>query len=85
MAGKTFQRGGKSASVFCVAVWVSPTCPQGDGGPRLGGKVATGGAATTLWRGLRDATAGSTNNRVRRGFSLAFPFLSPARPKARKS
>jgi hypothetical protein len=36
-------------------------------------KVATGGAATTLWRGLRDATAGSTSDHARRIFSQAFP------------
>jgi hypothetical protein len=45
----------------------------------------TGGAATTLGHGLRDATAGSTSDRVRRGFSLAFPLLSPVRPKSRGS
>jgi hypothetical protein len=27
MAGKTFLRGGKSASFFCMAVSVPPTCP----------------------------------------------------------
>jgi hypothetical protein len=34
MAGKTVNRGGRSASFFCMAV-SPPTCPRGDGGPRL--------------------------------------------------
>jgi hypothetical protein len=37
MTGKTSQRGLRSASFLCVAVSVPPTCPRGDGGPRLGG------------------------------------------------
>jgi hypothetical protein len=48
-------------------------------------KIATGGEATTLGRGFPDAKAGSTSDRVRRGFSLAFPFLSPAKQKSRGS
>jgi hypothetical protein len=47
LAGETFQRGGRSASIFCLAVSVPHTYPRGDGGPRLGGKVATGGAGLT--------------------------------------
>jgi hypothetical protein len=38
MAGKSFQRGGMSASSFYMLVLVPPTCPRGDGGPRLGEK-----------------------------------------------
>jgi hypothetical protein len=85
MAWKTFQRGDMSASFFYMAVSVPATYPREDGEPRRGGKVATGGAATTLGRGLRDATAESTSNRVRRMFSLAFPLHFPARPKSRGS
>jgi hypothetical protein len=54
-----------------------PSCWRGTSTRR---KVATGEAATTLGRGLRDATAGSTSDRVRRGYSLAFPLLSPVGP-----
>jgi hypothetical protein len=38
MAGKAFQRGGMSASLFCVIVLAPPTIPRGDEGPRLGGE-----------------------------------------------
>jgi hypothetical protein len=37
IAGKHLQRGGMSASFSLGLSRPPPTCPQGDGGPRLGG------------------------------------------------
>jgi hypothetical protein len=89
MDGKSFQRdGGRSASFFFVAISVR-RCP-----PPLALEVNAdldkeksrdGRSGYDLGAGLRDATAGPTSDRVRRSFSLAFPLLSPARPKSRGS
>jgi hypothetical protein len=77
-------RGGKNASFLCMLDRVPPTCSRGGEGPRLGGtwQRATGEATTTQGRGIHYATAGSTNGYVKRSFSLAFPLLSPTRPKS---
>jgi hypothetical protein len=38
MAENAFKRGERSASFFCLAFSVLPTCPRDDGGSRPGGK-----------------------------------------------
>jgi hypothetical protein len=76
-------RGGKSASFFFAVVWPLPPLALEVTETSTQRKVATGRAATTLKRGLRDAAAGSTSDRVRRIFRLPFPsFLRQHRSHA---
>jgi hypothetical protein len=85
-AGETSQRRGKSA-IFSIRLSrpPPPALARWLAGTSTRRKVVTGGAATTLRRGLRDAMAGSTSDRVRRVFPLAFPLFSWARPKSHGS
>jgi hypothetical protein len=57
VARKTLQRGGRSASLFCLAVSVPPTCPRGDGGPRRGGS-RDGKSGYDLGAGLTECDGG---------------------------
>jgi hypothetical protein len=85
MTGKFFQHGGKSAIFVCGILAPPPPLALEVTGTSTRSKAATGGAASILGRGLRDATAGSTSDRMRRVFLLTFPLLSPPRPKSRGS
>jgi hypothetical protein len=84
-AGKTFQRGGMSASFFGVVVKVLPTCPRGDGGPRLGGKSRRE-EWLRHWAELTGCDGGGIDERPREeGFFASLPLLSPARPQSHGS
>jgi hypothetical protein len=79
---KTLKPGGTSASFSCRDVLVTLPALEVTG-TSTRRKVMTGGTITTLGRGLRGVTAGSTSDHVSREVSLACPLLFPLRPKTR--